>query len=58
MRRHGRSTTLRRYRAGGSGRIASAGGIRTARRTADCAPSAATTRLPTTDTTATPTERW
>ena len=33
-------------RAGASGRIASAGGTRTARRTADCAPSAATARLP------------
>ena len=53
-RRHGRSTRLRRYRAGGSGRIASAGGMRTARRTADCAPSAATARLTITDRTATP----
>ena len=48
-RRHDRSTTLRRYRAGVSGRIASAGGMRTARRTADCAPSAATARLTITD---------
>ena len=39
--------------AGGSGRMASAGGMRTARRTADQAPSAATTSAPTSDSTAT-----
>ena len=52
-----RSPMLLRYFTGDSGRIASAGGTATARRTADCAPSAATARLPASEPMATPADR-
>ena len=49
-----RSSQLRRYRAGGSGRIASAGGSAATRRTAFSAPSAEATKLTVTPPATTP----
>jgi hypothetical protein len=53
-----RSSQLRRYRAGGSGRIASAGGSAATRRTALSAPIVAAPKLTITPPAATAGGRW